>query len=83
MLVEQIQACSGGCRIFLAWNAIKIDQRVDGYVEPYPDHLVFGVGTAVFSHVYRQYSPRGNSMAFAHNFFLQALAEYGIPGLVL
>lgn len=22
-------------------------------------------------------------MAFAHNFFLQALAEYGIPGLVL
>ena len=48
-----------------------------------PDHLVFGVGTAVFPHVYRQYSPRGNSMAFAHNFFLQALAEYGIPGLVL
>lgn len=48
-----------------------------------PDHLVFGVGTAVFPHVYQKYSPRGNPMAFAHNFFLQALAEYGIPGLIL
>ncbi|HHV94767.1 MAG TPA: hypothetical protein GXX47_09575 [Firmicutes bacterium] len=48
-----------------------------------PDHLVFGVGTAVFPHVYQRYSPRGNAMSFAHNFFLQALAEYGIPGLLL
>ena len=48
-----------------------------------PDHLVFGIGTAVFPHVYQQYSPRGNSMALAHNFFLHALAEYGVPGLVL
>ncbi len=48
-----------------------------------PDHLLFGVGTAVFPHVYQDYSPRGNAMAFAHNFFLQALAEYGIPGFVL
>ena len=48
-----------------------------------PDHLLFGVGTAVFPHVYQQYSPRGNPMAFAHNFFLQALAEYGIPGFIL
>ncbi|HHW13715.1 MAG TPA: O-antigen ligase family protein, partial [Firmicutes bacterium] len=50
------------------------------------DHPLFGVGAGVFMHIYEKYALPGapeKVVAYAHNLFLQVLAEFGIIGFVL
>ncbi|MGE5481779.1 MAG: O-antigen ligase family protein, partial [Bacteroidota bacterium] len=50
------------------------------------DHPWFGVGAGVFMHVYPKYVLPGAPepvVAYAHNLFLQVLAEFGLVGFLV